>query len=98
MNWLASLISSIVTPQAEVLTAAMQLGVDYGSLPPNEKALLFGAVIIIDLLLIQWILRQMLEWKQNDKGNWVTDTPSGSTMQSLNETMSGTIHALEEER
>ena len=22
----------------------------------------------------------MLEWKQNDKGNWVTDTPSGSTM------------------
>ena len=22
----------------------------------------------------------MLEWKQNEKGNWVTDTPSGSTM------------------
>ena len=57
MNWLASLISSIVTPQAEVLAAAMQLGVDYVSLPPNEKALLFGVVIIMDILLIQWILR-----------------------------------------
>ena len=21
-----------------------------------------------------------MEWKQNDKGNWVVDTPSGSTM------------------